>query len=129
MDKKLKYISANNSGFFHSGNFLGNAIDVRISSGGKRALLWKGDGRPAAERPCRDESQIPLGWTLAYDLNLDLGRTIYRLTITGDVIHKAFKPYLNKLRAQGKDIKTVLTRISVMQGINNRPLFRFEEVL
>nr|WP_321512956.1 hypothetical protein [uncultured Pseudodesulfovibrio sp.] len=126
---KIKYITATDSGFFHSGSFLGTSLDVRITLAGTRLLKWEIGNHIPKSKPYSDEAPIDPGWVLAYDLNLDMNHSIYCLTITGEVIKKALNPYGASLKEQKKKISQVLTRISVAPGVNGRALFKFEEVL
>lgn len=121
----MKYLNIKDGNFVYFNNVIGPKIDCQLTIAGKRFLKWGPMGLEG-EQVCLNESQIPQGWTLAYDLDLAVGSDVYRLTISHGVIVKGFKPYLSELALRQETLKTVVTRLTVVT--NNRFSFPTFEV-
>ena len=123
----MRYLSIKGGQFCFFDNVIGSSIESRLNLDGKRFLQWTSSGL-TSEKICRDESQVPPGWTLAYDLDLLIDNVDYRLTIHDGAIMHAFKPYLGQLQAQGMSLEEVITKISIEASPRGYPALRFEAV-
>lgn len=123
----MRYLSIKDGQFCFFDNVIGPSIESPLKLEGKRILRWTPSGM-TGEEICQDESQIPPGWTLAYDLDLRVDGMDYRLTIHDGAIFHAFQPYLAQLQAQGTRLEDVITRISVESRPRGYPALRFEVV-
>ena len=123
----MRFLSIKDGQFYFFDNVIGPSIESPLNLEGKRFLQWTPNGL-TGERICRDETQIPPGWTLAYDLDLRIGDVDYRLTIHDKAIVHAFQPYLAYLQAQGTCLEDVITKISVEVSPRGYPALRFEAV-
>jgi hypothetical protein len=123
----MRYLSIKEGRFYFFDKAIGPSIESPLNLKGKRILQWTSDGL-IGERICYDESRLPPGWTLAYDIDLRVGDIDYRLTIHNGAITHAFNPYLAQLQTQGLRLEDVITRISVESSPRGYPALRFEVV-
>lgn len=123
----MRYLNIRNGQFSFIDKVIGSSIESRIRIAGKRFLQWTPSGL-AGERICYDESQMPSGWTLAYDLDLELDKVLYRLTIHDGAIQHGLKPYLAHLHFRNTRIEDVVTRITVLDRPRGYPSLQFESV-
>lgn len=114
-----------NGQFTFIDKILGTTIESRIRLVGKRFLQWTPKGL-TGERVCYDESQLPEGWTLAYDLDLELDNMLYRLTIHDGTVQHGFKPYIANLQFRNARLEDVVTRITVEDRPRGYPALKFE---
>ena len=77
----------------------GAVIKTAIQIAGMRQTLWGPNGLED-EAVCRDETDIPEGWSLSYDLDLLIYGETYRYTLHSGAIKFAFKPYIETLTRQ-----------------------------
>ena len=121
----MRYLNIKNETFMFIDNIIGPAIEASIHVTGRRLLKW-GDQGMEGEQICSDETQIPKGWSLAYDLDLQLAGIDYRLTIHEGAIKYAFKPYLSALCSRNQSLQDVVTRIRVLPGAGGHGVLKFE---
>lgn len=123
----MRYLNIRNGEFTFSNKAIGTSLESRIRLVGKRFLQWTAHGL-VGERICYDESQLPHGWTLAYDLDLELGNVLYRLTIHDGAVQHGFKPYITHLQFRNCRLEDVVTRITVEDQPRGYPTLKFELV-
>lgn len=123
----MRYLNIRNGQFTFTDKVIGSSIESRIRLAGKRFLQWTPKGL-TGERVCYDESQRPEGWTLAYDLDLELDNMLYRLTIHDGAIQHGFKPYIAHLQFQNTRLEDVVTRITVEDRPRGYPALKFESI-
>lgn len=123
----MRYLNIRNGQFTFIDKVMGPTIESRISIAGKRFLQWTPNGL-TGERVCHDERQLPQGWTLAYDLDLELDQVPYRLTIQGGMINYGFKPYLADLYSRNIRLEHTVTRITIDDSRNGYASLKFEQV-
>jgi len=109
----MKYLSIREGNFMFIDHLVGPVIESQISIAGKRFIKWGPTGFEG-EQICHDETKVPQGWTLAYDLDLSIADEPYRLTIHGGVIEFGFKPYLAQLASFQHSLEDTVTRVSVI---------------
>jgi len=124
----MKYLAAKDGNFVHMNNVLGPEIVGRVQIVNKRILKWRPDHTVEDDQPCHQEFLIPLGYTLAYDLNVETNGTLYRFTLNQGAIEKALRPYLNSLLAAHVRIEDVVTRICATIGPYGNTLLSFSAV-
>lgn len=120
----MRYLNIRKGQFSFANKSMGTYIEAPLRLVGKRILQWGPTGL-IGERICYDESQVPNGWTLAYDLDLELDNIRYRLTIHGGAIKHAFKPYLALLTSRGSQLESVTTLISIENNTRGYPALKF----
>ncbi|BDQ32659.1 hypothetical protein [Pseudodesulfovibrio portus] len=123
----MRYLNIRNGEFTFANKTIGPIIESRIILAGKRFLQWTPNGL-VGERICYDERQLPHGWTLAYDLDLELDNVLYRLTIHDGAVQHAFKPYLKLLNSRNIPLENQLTRITVIDNPRGYAALQFEPV-
>lgn len=123
----MRYLNIRNGQFAFVDERLGSTIESRIRLAGKRFLQWTPKGL-VGERICYDEGQLPNGWTLAYDLDLELNNVPYRLTIHGGAVQHAFKPYLAMLNSRNVRLEDQMTRIMIIDNPRGYAALQFEPV-
>jgi hypothetical protein len=121
----MRYLNIRNGQFTFIDKVMGPTIESRISIAGKRFLQWTPNGL-TGERVCHDERQLPQGWTLAYDLDLELDNVPYRLTIHDGAVQHAFKPYLAMLRSSNIRLEDQLTKITILDTPRGYAALQFE---
>lgn len=109
----MKYLSIRNGMFMFIDHLVGPVIETPIAIAGKRFINWGPTGFEG-EMICHDETKIPQGWTLAYDLDLMIADELYRLTIQSGVVEYSFKPYLSELASRRLSLETTPARITVV---------------
>jgi hypothetical protein len=109
----MKYLSIRNGSFMFIDHMIGPAIETPVILAGKRFIKWGPTGFEG-QMDCHDETKIPQGWTLAYDLDLMVAGEPYRFTIHGGVIEFGFKPYLAELASRKLPLESTPARISVI---------------
>lgn len=122
----MNFTNIRNGNFMYINNVIGPVIETPIAIAGKRFIKWGPTGFEG-EQVCHDETNVPQGWTLAYDLDLMIAEEPYRLTIQGGVIEYGFKPYLAELASRQLSLKDTVTRITVITK-NGYSLPQFEMV-
>ncbi|MGE4297912.1 MAG: hypothetical protein AB7E47_07775 [Desulfovibrionaceae bacterium] len=120
----MKYLSIKRGTFMCFNNDIGTELDARITLAGKRFLQWGPQGL-LDERVCHDESQLPPGWVLAYDLDLVVGQESYRLTIYDGMVVRDFKPYLMELASRNMRVSDVVTHITIISQPGSMPGLQF----
>lgn len=120
----MKYLTIRNGNFMFIDYMIGPAIESPITLAGKRFIKWGPTGFEG-EQVCHDETNVPQGWTLAYDLDLMVAGEPYRFTIHGGVIEYGFKPYLAELTSRNIPLESTPARISVITK-NGYSLPQFE---
>lgn len=120
----MKYLSIRNGMFMFIEHMIGPVIETPITLAGKRFIKWGPTGFEG-QMDCYDETQIPQGWTLAYDLDLMIADELYRLTIQGGVVEFGFKPYLSELASRKLHLESTPARIAVITK-NGRAFPQFE---
>jgi hypothetical protein len=123
----MRYLNIRNGQFSFIDKVIGSSIESRIRFAGKRFLQWTPSGL-AGERICYDERLLPHGWTLAYDLDLELDNVLYRLTIHDGAVQHGFKPYIAHLQFQKTRLEDVVTRITVEDRPRGYPALKFQQV-
>lgn len=121
----MRYLNIRKGQFSFANKSIGTCIKAPLRLVGKRILQWGPSGL-AGERICHDESHIPTGWTLAYDLDLELSGILYRFTIHDGAIQHGFKPYLMLLESRSLPLESVTTRVTVEQNPRGYPVLKFE---
>ena len=109
----MKYLSIRSGSFMFIDHMIGPVIETPITLAGKRFIKWGPTGFEG-QMDCHDETKIPQGWTLAYDLDLMVAGEPYRFTIHGGVIEYGFKPYLAELASRKLPLESTPAQISVM---------------
>lgn len=109
----MKYLSIREGNFMFIDHLVGPVIETPITIASKRFIKWGPTGFEG-EQVCHDESKVPQGWTLAYDLDLVIAEEPFRLTIQSGVIEYGFKPYLAELASRKLPLESTPARISVM---------------
>ncbi|BDQ38438.1 hypothetical protein SYK_27980 [Pseudodesulfovibrio nedwellii] len=123
----MRYLNIRNGKFTFANTVIGPQIDAQLRLMGKRFLQWTSNGL-VGERICHDEAQIPNGWTLAYDFDLELNNITYRLTIHDGSIQHGFKPYIAILSSINSRLEDVVTRITIENNTRGYPVLKFEIV-
>ncbi len=124
----MRYLQVKNGQIETARERLGTVVEGKVSLYGKRHLTWGPHG-PEEERECLQDYPIPPGWSLAYDLNVEINRAIYRLTLHGSSIKKSFLPYLVQLAARNLRLADVTTRITVTTTPTGRARYTFSAIL
>jgi len=124
----MKFMNIENEVFKCFDTNFGPIIEGVIHIAGLRMLLWGHNGIEK-ERICHDVCQLPPGWSLACDLDVQIEREVYRLTLLAGAYEFAFKPYMKCISAQGKFMEEVLTCITVRQSGKGYAALDFREVL
>ena len=121
----MRYLNIRKGQFTFANKTIGPVIESRIILAGKRFLQWTPNGL-VGERICYDEGHLPNGWTLAYDLDLELDKVRYRLTIHDGAVQHGFKPYIAHLQFRNCRLEDVVTRITVEDKPRGYPALKFE---
>lgn len=123
----MRYLNIRSGQFTFIDKIIGASIESHIRLAGKRFLNWTPQGL-AGERICHDEHEMPRGWTLAYDLDLELDGVAYRLTIHDGAVKHAFKPYLAALSSRNIRLEDQLTRITIVDTPRGYAALQFEPI-
>jgi hypothetical protein len=123
----MHYLSIKKGRFVCSKEELGKEVEAVITLAGKRFLRWGSQGVDG-QRECHDESKLPHGWSLAYDLDLVVGHALYRFTIYDALVVRDFKPYLAKLASRSLRPSDVLTRITIEPQFRGTPVLCFKAI-